>query len=68
MNGADTGDFAEVLGKPCQVAEVEGFDDEVDVDGLVVGGAGLDRFNVGPVFGDDGGELPKSTIMTSLTG
>ena len=57
MDGADAGDLAEVLGEAGEVAEVEGFDDEINVDGFVIGGAGLDGFDVGAVFGDDGGEF-----------
>ena len=36
---ADAGDLAEVLLEPGEVAQVEGFDDEIYVDGAVLGGA-----------------------------
>jgi len=54
---ADAGDFAEVLRELGEMAEIDGFDNEVDVDGTVYGGLGIERTDVGAVFGDDGGEL-----------
>ncbi len=57
MDIADAGNLAEILGEAREVAEVEGLDDEVDIDGLVVSGARFYGLDVGAVLGDDGGEL-----------
>gem|GEM_PF-4382981 len=57
MDGADAWNLAKILGEAGEVAEVEGLDDEVDVDGVVIGRAGLHGFDVGAVLGDDGGEF-----------
>ena len=57
LDVADTLDAAELVDEAVEVADVDGFDDEVDDGasvGLGVGGGGTD---VGAVVGDDGGEL-----------
>ena len=55
---ADAWDLAEVGGEAREVAEVEGFDDELDVGGGAVGVAvGVDGADVGVVVGDGGGEF-----------
>src|SRR6185437_4788321 len=56
MYVTDAWNLAEVLLKAREMAQVNGFDDEVDVDGAVGGGSCLDAANVGSVFGNDGGE------------
>ena len=57
MDVTNAGDFAEVLGELRQVAKVYGFDDEIYIDDAVYGRFGVERPDVGAVFGDDGGEL-----------
>src|SRR5579875_198142 len=54
---ADAGNLAEVLLQAGEMTKVHGLDDEVDVDGAVRSGTGLDAADVGSVFGDDGSEL-----------
>ena len=58
---ADARDLAEVLLKTREVAQVNGLDDEVDVDGAIGGGARFDAADVGAVVGDDGCELLEET-------
>lgn len=41
MDGADAWNLAKILGEAGEVAKIEGLDDEVDVDSVVIGGAGL---------------------------
>ncbi len=57
VNVADTWNLAEVLLEACEMAQVDGFDDEVDVDGAVGGRARFDAADISAVFGDDGCEL-----------
>src|SRR6185312_1548541 len=65
----DAWNLAEVLLKAREMAQVNGFDDEVDVDGAVGGGACLDAANVGSVFGNDGGEfLEKAGAVVDREG
>jgi hypothetical protein len=54
---ADARNLSQVLLEAREVAQINGFDDEVDVNGAVGGGASFDAANIGAVFGDDGGEL-----------
>ena len=57
MDVADALDAAELVDEAVEVADVDGFDDEVDggaAVGVGVGGGGAD---VGAVVGDDGGEF-----------
>jgi hypothetical protein len=51
------GNLAEVLLQASKVTQIDGFDDEVDMNGSVGGGTGFDAANISAILGNDGREL-----------